>query len=47
MEPTPLTPAPVVVEDYAPAVLTSFGTVTDATLGTNKKEGADDTEYWH
>lgn len=32
---------------YEPPVVEEFGTVTEATLGTNKKEGVDDTEYWH
>lgn len=36
-------PAPV----YTPAVVSEIGTVTEVTLGTNKKEGQDDTEYWH
>ncbi|MFD3920170.1 hypothetical protein [Streptomyces sp. NPDC058595] len=34
-------------ESYLPGAVTPFGTVTEATLGTNKKDGQDDTEYWH
>ncbi|MFR9727431.1 hypothetical protein ACL02R_29340 [Streptomyces sp. MS19] len=34
-------------DGYNPAVMTEFGTVTGATLGTNKKKGIDETEYWH
>ncbi|MEV7422889.1 hypothetical protein [Streptomyces sp. NPDC091212] len=34
-------------EIYAAPELSELGTVTGATLGTNKKDGQDDTEYWH
>ncbi|WP_326615359.1 hypothetical protein OG949_41350 (plasmid) [Streptomyces scopuliridis] len=36
-------PAP----EYTPTVVSEVGTVTEVTLGSNKKEGQDDTEYWH
>ncbi|MER6917150.1 hypothetical protein ABT354_36380 [Streptomyces sp. NPDC000594] len=35
------------VQRYEPPVMFEAGTVTGATLGSNKKEGVDDTEYWH
>lgn len=41
------TQVPVPAATYTPAVMTSIGTVTGATLGSNKKEGIDDTEYYH
>ncbi|MFD7895438.1 hypothetical protein ACFV0C_35115 [Streptomyces sp. NPDC059568] len=41
------TTAPVAPEEYQPGVVTEIGTVTGATLGSNKRDGQDDTEYWH
>ncbi|MFD5558161.1 lasso RiPP family leader peptide-containing protein [Streptomyces sp. NPDC127068] len=34
-------------QGYEPPVVEEVGTVTEATLGANKKDGQDDTEYWH
>ncbi|MEV4975377.1 hypothetical protein [Streptomyces scopuliridis] len=34
-------------QEYTPAVVSEVGTVTEVTLGSNKREGQDDTEYWH
>ena len=32
---------------YTPAVMTSFGTVTEGTLGNKQHDPADDTQYWN